>query len=320
MKVLVYGDAIFSLDMLWGFNAAGHDAELVVPRSALELAQKIDAAQPDLLITLGTPVYYPQEIRNYLFGRKRGRMKHIHWDTDGISWKEIEMSLIHSTNPDMVFTVCPDMLAILQGESIKSELLFYAYCPLYHHPLPAQDAGQITFVGASYIQVMQKFPEHFRRRSMDVLFEPLLRKGTRIDFFGDTSHGQLLKYLYGLNVPYDWIHGRVPYDKLSSIYCNSHINLVTQNHEQTITKRTFEILGSGGFILTCRNKAIDEFFTPGRDLAASDSPEQTLELLEYYNSHEGEYAEIRKKALESAQNHTYKQRVEEILDKMKDLL
>lgn len=320
MKVLVYGDAIFSLDMLWGFKVAGHDAELIVPRSALELDQKINTAQPELLITLGTPVYYPQEMRNYLLTRKRGGMKHVHWDTDGISWKELEMSLIHSMNPDMVFTVCPDMLAVLQGENIKSEMLFYAYCPMYHHPLPAQDSGQVTFVGASYIQVMQKFPEHFRRKSMDVLFEPLLRNGKRIDFFGDTNHGQLIKYLYGLDVPYDWIHGRVPYDKLSSIYCNSHINLVTQNHEQTITKRTFEIMGSGGFVLTCRNNAIEEYFTPGEDLAASDSPEQTLEFLEYYNTHEDEYSKIRENALESAQKHTYQQRANEILEKMNNLL
>jgi spore maturation protein CgeB len=96
------------------------------------------------------------------------------------------------------------------------------------------------------------------------------------------------------------------------------VNLVTQNHEHTITKRTFEILGSGGFALSSDNTAIRELFVPGRDLAVSSSPEQTLELVRYYKEHPDEWRKVRDSAVLSVQNHTYKQRAEFIVQKYQE--
>jgi len=93
--------------------------------------------------------------------------------------------------------------------------------------------------------------------------------------------------------------------------------LVTQNHAHTITKRTFEILGSGGFALSADNEAIRELFVPGRDLIVSASPNETMELVHYYEKNPDEWKKIRENAVISVEKHTYKQRAEYILELLK---
>ena len=113
----------------------------------------------------------------------------------------------------------------------------------------------------------------------------------------------------------DWFKGTIPYEKTCDVYNNSFVNLITQNHDQTITRRTFEILGSGGFGLSCYNTALKNTFGDGSALAISNSPEDTLDILEYYRNNPDEYLKIRKNAAMSVQNHTYKERAELIIDK-----
>jgi spore maturation protein CgeB len=91
--------------------------------------------------------------------------------------------------------------------------------------------------------------------------------------------------------------------------------LITQNHEQTITRRTFEILGSGGFGLSCANTAVKNLFGASGGLAISSSSNETLELLEYYRNNMDAYEKVRKNAVISVQKHTYKERAEEIINK-----
>ncbi len=318
LKVMIFGDKLFSYDMLWGFRELGHDAGIITPGTVGELDKLLSDKNPDLLITLGSPAYFKPELLRYLGSRTASAMKCIHWDTDGITWVGIEMNHIGLQKPDMVFTVCPEMLELLRGQGMRSEMLFYASSPVFHRPGPAaaEFEGQIAFVGASYPQILQKFPNHYRRLSMDALFKPLLNNGYRVDLYGDSRHKQVIKALYGFDMPDAWVHGYCPHESIFRIYSGCSINLVTQNHENTLTKRLFEILGEGGFALSYDNAALRELFTPGKELAVSSSPDETLELVEYYKSRPEEYYRIRENAAASAQKHTYRERAEYILDKL----
>lgn len=318
LKVRIFGDKLFSLDMDWGFRELGHDSRVIAPGSVWELDKLLSEENPDLLITLGSPAYFKPELLRHLGSRPASAMKCVHWDTDGITWMGIEMNHIGLQKPDMVFTVCPDMMEFLRGQGIRAEMLFCACSPVFHRPGPAaaEFDGQIAFVGAAYPQILQKFPDHYRRLSMDVLFKPLLDKGYRVDLYGDSRHKQVIKALYGFDMPDAWVHGYCPHESIFRIYSGCSINLVTQNHEDTLTKRIFEILGEGGFILSYDNSVLRKLFTPGRDLVASSSPGETLELVEYYQNKPEEYFRIRENAAESAKKHTYRERAEYILDKL----
>jgi|AGTN01.2.fsa_nt_gi hypothetical protein len=319
MEILIYGDDLFSADIIWGFQELGHTAKRIIPGSIDQLDAILSENEGvELLMTLGSPAYFSSPMLKSLGGRPRPAIKYVHWDTDGITWAGIEMNHINLFQPDMVFTVCPEMLDLFRSKNIRSDMLFYAYSPLSHHPAsPDHDHnGLITFLGNAYPDIIRRLPNHYRRLSMDVLFKPLLEDGRRIDFFGDARIRSVIKSLYDFDLPDTWMHGRYPYDKTYLVYSSSFINLVTQNHEHTLTKRLFEVLGSGGFALSYDNTAIRRFFVPDKELVLTFSPQQTLDVIDYYTKEPEAYNAIRKQGAIAALNHTYKQRAAEILEKL----
>lgn len=326
MKVLIFGNSIFSVDMLWGFRQIGCDAQIINAITVQQIDQILNSTNPDLLITLGAPLEFKRDVLAYIGKRSPSHMKYIHWDTDGISSQYfqslsgdgIEMDVIYLSKPDFVLTMCPEMLRFIRSKNFACELMNYAYSPISHFPIEAireRDKGKyyINLIGNSYLVLAKFHPDHYRYKSVKILLKPLLENGYKVHFYGDNGYKPLIKALLDIDVPNEYFHGYLPYERTNAAYNSSFINLVTQNHDQTITKRTFEILGSGGFILSSDNSEIRKLFTPGKDLVVSSSPEQTLELVEYYKSHPDEYKKIRENALVSAQTQTYKQRAEYII-------
>ena len=84
------------------------------------------------------------------------------------------------------------------------------------------------------------------------------------------------------------------YDKMPEVFANSRINLnITLRSIKTgIPLRAFDIMGSGGFLLSNYQPELFEFFTPGEDLVVYESMDDLLAKVDYYLSHENERAEI----------------------------
>jgi spore maturation protein CgeB len=260
----------------------------------------------------------------FLGNHRPSGVAHIHWDTDGISstyylsesGDGIEMDVIYASKPDLVLTMCPEMREVIKQKGFPCEMMYYAFSPVFHHPtadIEAKD-GLINLIGSSYSSLYPFRPEHFRYTSLKILLKPLLENGYPVHLYGDDQYPSLIKRILGVELPPENYHGYLPYERTCAVYNSSFLNIVTQNHERTITKRTFEILGSGGFVLSSDNSEIRKLFTPGRDLVVSSSPEQTLELAKYYEKNKDEWRAVRKNAALSVQNHTYKQRAEYILE------
>jgi spore maturation protein CgeB len=314
MNILLLGlDDIFANDIFWGFEELGHKV-VSIYNSEKNFEQLMFGYKPDLLITFGSPSYYRNtEILESLKRRKLyTNAPYIHWDTDGITWKDIELELITISEPDIVFTVCPDMLQILQQLQITSYILPYAFCPKTHYPTVVDEefTNKIAFVGSAYPEVLLNNPNHIRTKSFATIINPLLQANERIDFWGDKRISYVIKELFHYYVEDNWNHERCSYGKTNDIYSNCFINLVPQNHNGHLTKRTFEILGAGGFILTYSTPEILSQFTNKKELIVSSCAEQTLELVSYYKNNPTEYQQVRMHAIEASHSHTYKQRAE----------
>jgi spore maturation protein CgeB len=329
MRVLIYGNKMFSYDMLWGFLQAGCETSVVSANNAEQMERVLKDFGADLLITLGAPLELKQDIMAYLGARRPSGITHIHWDTDGISstyylsksGDGIEMDVIYASKPDLVLTMCPEMCEFVKLKHIACEIMYYAYSPMFHHPMAELDAKEekISLVGSSYATFYPFHPEHFRYTSLKILLKPLLEKGYAVHLYGDNAYPPLIKRVLGIEVRPENYHGPLPYDRTCAVYNSSFFNITTQNHAQTITKRTFEILGSGGFALSSDNMEIRKLFTPERDLVVSSSPEQTLELADYYLNNKDKWRDVRKNGQLSVKNHTYKQRAEYILEQYRVL-
>ncbi len=328
MNVLIVGNLLFATDMLWGFQQAGYSARIIQAATAGQMEKALNEADVDILLTLGAPLEFSREVLEFLGNRQAPRYKLFHWDTDGISSKiylsvsgdGIEMDVIYAAKPDLVFSMCPEMGAFIREKGFPCEIMYYAYSPISHRPLKGyeNDEHTISLIGLSYYNFAKFCPNHFRYRSLEILLKPLLENGYTVHFRGDNGYRPLIKEMLGIDVPEEYFHGYLLYEKTCAAYNSSFVNLVTQNHDRTITKRTFEILGSGAFALSSDNAAIRELFVPGRDLAVSSSPQQTIELVRYYQEHTDEWTKVRENAVLSVKNHTYKQRAEYIVQKFEE--
>ncbi len=113
-------------------------------------------------------------------------------------------------------------------------------------------------------------------------------------------------------------HGPVSeYDGAPCVFKNARINLnfTLRSITSGIPLRAFEILGSGGFLLTNYQADFDDCYTAGKDYVFFDSPEDMMDKIEYYLGHEKERTEIAHNGLNKTLNeHTYEKRLESMFD------
>jgi spore maturation protein CgeB len=113
-------------------------------------------------------------------------------------------------------------------------------------------------------------------------------------------------------------HGPVdPYAGLPLVFKKSRINLniSLRSIKSGIPQRAFDIMGSGGFLLSNYQSDFLDFFTPGEDFVCYESKDDLLDKTDYYLTHEDERAAIAKNGHDKvAAAHTYRHRVREMTD------
>jgi spore maturation protein CgeB len=318
-KVAIYCHNLYAGDILWGFTAAGCEAQVIRPYSIENYEKLMGEINPDLLILSSSMDYFQHSMLRYIGSRKSTKYKYVCWDTEGVGQLLLQMTGFELSKPDMIFSICPEMLERLKTKSVPCARLDFAYNPTIHYPksISANQNNAISLVGNAWLWYANYYPAHFRySKAIHIILKPLIENNYKIDFYGTTEYKPVIKRFLDLDVPVEWFKGPISYERTCDIYNHSFVNLITQNHEQTITRRTFEILGSGGFGLTCSNTAVKNMFGTSGGLAISNSSKVTLELLEYYRNNIDAYIKVRENAVLSVQNHTYKVRAEEIISKI----
>ncbi|WP_033710396.1 glycosyltransferase family protein [Bacillus cereus] len=98
------------------------------------------------------------------------------------------------------------------------------------------------------------------------------------------------------------------------MYNSADIIIGLQNYQELITQRTYEILGSGGFLLTLDTPGVNKIFRPGKDLITVSSSKETLEAIHYFSNHPKNKAKIQERGRITVQEHTYQARAKQIID------
>lgn len=130
---------------------------------------------------------------------------------------------------------------------------------------------------------------------------------------------QTVLYTHGSTPSLPLVDNRGPagyYKESVFIYRCSKINLNISLRSiiTGIPLRAFEIMGSGGFLLTNYQEEFQEHFVPGEDFDYYSSNEELLDKTEYYLTHEKERAEIARNGYEKVKKyHTYRNRLEEMI-------
>lgn len=112
-------------------------------------------------------------------------------------------------------------------------------------------------------------------------------------------------------------HGTVDYyQQMPLIFKQSRINLniSLRSIKSGIPLRAFDIMGSGGFLLSNFQADFLDYFVRGEDFVYYESKEDLLDKTDYYLNHESERAAIARNGHDRvAAGHTFRHRVREML-------
>ena len=113
------------------------------------------------------------------------------------------------------------------------------------------------------------------------------------------------------------VHNGVNYmDEMPKVFFNSKINLNISLRSifAGIPLRVFDVMGSGGFLMSNKQKYMDGLLVDGVDYVSFDSIKDLTDKAEHYLHHEDERIKILVNGYRKVCNyHTYQHRIEEIL-------
>ncbi len=118
------------------------------------------------------------------------------------------------------------------------------------------------------------------------------------------------------SIPHCTNHGPAHSDlEAPAVYNSSKINLniSLRSIVNGIPLRVFEIMGSGGFLLSNYQAELLDYFVPGEDFDYFESPEDMIRKIDYYLEHDDIRKRIAANGLEKIKkNHTFHDRVKEM--------
>lgn len=300
-----------------GFRDAGHQVLVSGPLTKENLPRMLKEFTPDLIFSMGwgpenSSLEKQQLIKTYV---KSSKIPHVYWATEDPTHTEsFTIPFLKNIQPDFVFTICRSNVSYYQSLGINAEHLDFGFHSSIHKPTKPYEnyKGKIAVVANAYPNKLKIYKNHYRHESLNTLIKPLLNANIRIDFYG--KYWDEMKPFLGMEIPKDWLHGYIPYTEANKVYSSNDIIIGIQNHPTQLNQRIYEILGSGGFLVTNNTPEINRLFNTGQDLIASSSPEETLQLVQYYLKHPEERNAIKAKGAATVESHSYKHRAEYIID------
>ncbi|MDF2683133.1 MAG: LysM peptidoglycan-binding protein [Brevibacillus sp.] len=303
-----------------GFRDAGHQVMVSGPLTEDNIPRMIAEFRPALIIMMG---WGPE----HTFQRQNWIQKYVHatdipliyWATEDPTFAvTFSLPLIRMIMPHFVFTISPSWVKHYNSLGIKAAHMDFGHHSSVHHPVERQARyrSTISVVANAYPHVFEKYPDHYRLTSLHTLIRPLLQEKIRINFFG-RDWDKMRPYL-GVDIPREWQYGYLPYTDANKVYSSSDIVIGLQNYQTQVTQRTYEILGSGGFLFTQDTPEIRRLFTPGQDLVVSSSPEETLRLIRHYLDHPEECEPFREQGKHAVKNASYRHRAEYMISVLQE--
>lgn len=323
MKVLFFEhDDRFIFGLPLGFRDAGHTILVSGPVHEEKIDRILHKFQPDLAMLLGWTTLHTDSnlhaIHDYC---QRYDVPLIYWATEDPTFTHIfSLPLIKKTKPTYVFTVAPSKVPLYESLGIPAQHLPFAYQPSICKPVPCSSwcSKDIAVVANAYPNVLYANPRHYRRQSLRILIEPLLKKSMTIDFWG--KHWDQMEPFLGMSIPKEHLHGYIHYLKAPHVYACSNIIIGLQNYpSELVTMRTYEILGSRGFLITSHNTELCQLFQHTQDLIISTSPEETLDYVDYYQQHPDQLDIIKNNGYKAVLNHTYAHRAQTIVNALQNV-
>lgn len=303
----------YTLGLPQGFRELGCPVYVLRDLDKSAIREAVDYFRPDLLITTGWA--YRRHKRKYIDQLvekvARYKIKHVYWATEDPRWtEECSFQCIEIFKPNGVLTIHPESMGKYQRLGIPAEHLDFGCNPEFNKQEPPSSSYSydVALVGNG-----GKEWKSYRKDSVQILLKPLVERGYNVAIWGKRWEN-FNEDLIGFKIPRHMIKGELPYEETNKVYNSAKIIIGLQNDQEMLTSRTFEVLGSGGFLLTVPTQAVNNLFINKVHLVCSSSPEDTVNLANYYLK-DGFARQVvaQNGQREVYLHHTYKERAKQIL-------
>lgn len=256
----------------------------------------IDAYRPDLIVSLKGESVLPSTIGR---AKKEFGVKTCLWSPDDPRFFN---SLTRHIAPhyDKIYTYSKRALRLYEGIGISSIARLPFGCdPEIHGGKDSRQErrGRVLFAGTfSYKRY--------------IFLRELAKRGIPLDIVGPHWHLYLRKFVVS-----NGVYGR----QLSELFREYAVCLnIHQDIGYGPNMRTFEVTGSGGFLLTDRAEDIGEFFQDGREIETYDGVDDAAEKIQMALAGELDIEAYSRRAYERCHSeHTYDSRIREIIAHLK---
>lgn len=276
----------------WDRNAYRDFADL-----NLRLVDRVRAFQPDVVFCV--LMHYEVWFETLDLIRDKSPAAVVNWGTDD-SWKFRQFSRFLCSHVDLHVTT--DAAALAQAEKLRignmAASQWAASASHVAEPLPSQACSyDVTFVGAAY----------GNRRAQ---VKAMAARGINITCFG---HG--------------WDRGPIASEDVYEIYRVSRVSLnfadsglqlsgASLSRSRQIKARTFEVPGTGGFLISEDNRNLAEYFRIGTELVTYRDSDDLARKIRYYLEHPAERDVIARAGhARVRRDHLYEQRFKPILER-----
>lgn len=136
-----------------------------------------------------------------------------------------------------------------------------------------------------------------------------LSKKYAVTIYSNSNTSDLYRVRYGGSLDY--------WSEMPKVFAATKINLnfTIPNIKSGLPLRIFDILGSGGFLMTNFQAEIPYYFKNKEDLVCFESIEELTELAGYYLTHEEERRQIAKNGYQKVrEHHSYEQRIRQMME------
>jgi spore maturation protein CgeB len=246
----------------------------------------VDEVRPDVIfaVTLGYEIW--MEVWDIV--RQKSDAVLIHWSTDD-SWKFREHSIFIANCFDLNVTTYAEFIPKYKEIGASAFLSGWG-CPVQwlSEPKKSTDCRYgVTFVGSA----------HGNRKE---LVAKLGELGINVECFG-----------------YGWENGAVNAEEIPVIFRDSvvSLNFANSKGENQIKARTFEVPGSGGFLITDNAKNLSSVFCNNKEIIIVDSLEEMANATKQFIESREDRDHIAKQGFLRVKNqYSYAKRVSDILD------
>ncbi|WP_010282116.1 CgeB family protein [Bacillus timonensis] len=264
------------------FKNLGHKIYHLDTVSEERLEEVIEKFKPDMLVDMGWDTIHDDMD---LLGKvcKRHGLFHLYFaEEDWLHFENWSLPYAMRSSVDFVLTRSERCIPKYAEVGIKSAKLDVGSNLHLHRRVPPK----LEFICDVSVLVNPQFQyDIFRRKSIADLVIPLFDTPYNVKIWGK-GWDNVKDYYEKLPRP-GMLQGILPFHHTPQVYNSSKINISVQSLENQVSNRTYDILTSGGFLLTSDTPAIREILRPGLHCEVSKSPEETLEKISFYLKNEG---------------------------------